>query len=161
LEDLRKYSPEQAAQFEAAEAARKSGAKYVPQPEVITKGGWVPATPTHVMWIDGAVRKLSSKTEARVAERLISQVKAMRVADAAAKRPLTKLFRQWRIPLGNLDPRPGGCPDYLTVDFCIIHTDGRKQFIDAKPKKWKSAEWFRGKLAAQAETGIPIEETDR
>lgn len=158
LEELRAVRPELAAQIDAEDAARRAGKKYVP--EVAQKGGWRPATPTHVMWIDGKVVKLPSKTEARVAERLIREVQAMRATDTAAKRPLTRLYRQVHVPLMTIDPKPGGCPTCLTVDFCIVHTDGRKQYIDAKPKKWKSAEWFRGKLAAQAELGIKIEEVD-
>lgn len=159
-EEFRKLRPAQAAQIEAEDAARKAG-KPLPAQQLPAQGGWRPATPTHVMWIDGKVVKLPSKTEARVAERLIAEVQAMRAADAAKKRPLTRLYRQCHVALMTIDPRPGGCPTYLTVDFCIVHTDGRKQYIDAKPKKWKSPEWFRGKLAAQAELGIKIEETDR
>jgi len=158
--EFKKLRPQQAAQIEAEDAARKAG-KHLPEQQLPAKGGWKPATPTHVMWIDGTVVKLPSKTEARVAERLIAEVRMLRELDAKWKRPLTRLYRQCRISLMTIDPRPGGCPTYLTVDFCIVHTDGRKQYVDAKPKKWKSPEWFRGKLAAQAELGIKIEEVDR
>ena len=99
--------------------------------------------------IDGIT--FPSRTEARIYLRLKTEA----VRDGAL------LFRQVRYPLSNLAPRAeDGRPLYLTIDFEVAYPDGRRRFIDAKAKRWKSPEWTRGKAAFEARYGHLIEECE-
>lgn len=95
--------------------------------------------------------KFPSKTQARVYARL--KVEAQ--ADGA------RIYREARFPLLNLAPDERGLPSYLTVDFVLLYPDGTLRLIDAKAKRWKSAEWRRGKLAFEGFYGLKVEERSK
>lgn len=82
------------------------------------------AKPTQAAWIDDSIVTFPSKTEARVAERLVAEVRAQRVEDQRRGWPATRIYRQVRIPLLSIDPRRGGTPYVLTVDFVIQYGGG-------------------------------------
>lgn len=117
-------------------------------PERAPQAAWSNAKPTQVRWPDGKLVTLPSKTEARVAERLIAETQARG----------ERLYRQVRLPLLSIAPREGGTPFYVTVDFAIVGSGGTR-YIDAKTAR-KSPEWARGKAAAAA-SGYQIEECER
>lgn len=125
--------------------AAKMGRKFDPK-----RGSFSAAKKTDVAWNDGTVVTCASKTEARVARRLLLEARA---ANA-------RIYRNVHVALLSIAPRAGGIALTLTVDFVLRYPDGRKRYIDAKTKR-KSREWARGKAAAEAELGIKIEETDR
>lgn len=151
--EFEKRFPKQAAEIRERDARKRDPAPAVGRSHFAAK-------PTQAEWIDGSVVTFPSKTEARVAARLVLEVKAQRVEDQRRGWPATRIFRQVRIPLLSIDPRRGGTPYVLTVDFVIQYGGGSRRYIDAKTKR-KSPEWARGRAAAQAELGISIEETDR
>ena len=138
IETLRRKRPELAAALERAPQAQPAAAAGKP---------WSAAKPTTVTWTDGTPVTLPSKTEARVARRLIEEAKA-----AGAR-----LYRQVRVPLLSIASRPKGTPFYLTVDFALVLPDGRRRYIDAKSSR-RSPEWARGRAAAEAWLGQKIEE---
>lgn len=136
IDQLRAIRPELAAKLEG-------------KPMVaVAKGPWSAAEPTVIPWIKG-MRRFASKTEARVAARLLMEARATK----------SLIFCQVRIPLLSLTPRDVGTPASFTCDFVLVGPDGRERWIDAKTAR-KSPEWLRGKLAAQKWLGQEIEETD-
>lgn len=141
LEQLRKIRPELAAELEAGPAAAPAKAAGRP---------WSAAKTTQVVWLDGEVVTLPSRTEARVARRLLAEAAAI---------PGARLYRQVRVPLLSIGSRERGLPLYLTVDFVLVHPDGREEWIDAKSRR-VSREWLRGRKAAEAWLGERIVEAD-
>jgi hypothetical protein len=113
---------------------------------------WSAADPTEVLWPSGEVVKLPSRTEARVAERLIEE----------AAKTGARLYRQVRIPLLSGAAGAKGIPCYLTVDFAVVAGDGTVRYIDAKSDR-KGREWVRGTSLAGAlpVEWLRVEETDR
>ena len=112
---------------------------------------WCAAKPTEVMWPTGEVVTFPSKTEARVAERLLEE----------AKKTGDRVYRQVRIPLLSGAAGKKGVPLYLTVDFAVV-SGGVVRLIDAKTKR-RGREWCRGKAMADAMPGwsVKVEEVDR
>lgn len=73
------------------------------------------------------------------------------------------LFRQVRFPLLNLAPEDvSRLPLNISIDFVLQYHDGRRRYIDAKPrsKAAHSRDWRRGKKAFEACYNVTIEETD-
>ncbi|HXT31401.1 MAG TPA: hypothetical protein VN716_19015 [Vicinamibacterales bacterium] len=141
IDELRRVAPDVAARLERSPSTAPPAAQGRP---------WSAAKPTQVIWTDGQVVTLPSKTEARVALRLLEEA---RVAKA-------RLYRQVRVPLLSIAPRRGGAPLVLTVDFALVYPDGRKRYIDAKTRR-TSPEWARGRAAAEAWLQQKIEEAAR
>lgn len=110
-----------------------------------TKKPWSNAKPTD---LDGI--KFPSKMEAKVYERL-----------KAGLLPGDRLYRQVRLPLLAIEPGENGIALVLSVDFCVVRADGRREYVDAKSKTRRSRDWLRGKKAAEATWNITIEESDR
>lgn len=155
MEDFAKRFPKEHAAFLEREARRRQGATSLQptkNPAVAPKlkgQKWSLAEPTNVMWQSGKIIRLPSKTEARVAERLLERAKA----EGA------RIYRQVRVPLLSIAPQESGVPYYLTVDFVIVFQDNHEEWVDAKTAR-KSPEWMRGRAAAEAWLGVRIEETD-
>ena len=144
LEELRRIRPELAAEIE------REGVTDPPAKAGKPGAAWSAAKPTAVDW-QGELVTLPSKTEARVARRLLEEV-------AAA--PGTRIYRQVRVPLLTIAPGRRGVPLYLTVDFVVVEPDGTEHWIDAKTKR-RSREWVRGRAAAEAWLGERVAEVDR
>lgn len=92
--------------------------------------------------------KFPSKLEARVWARLRLE----------AKTDDARLYRQVNFPLLNLASNEYGKPMVFCPDFVLIYPDNTVRVIDAKAKRWKSAEWLRGKRAFEGWYGIAVEE---
>ncbi len=159
-DDFKRRFPAQAARVEEEDALKKGGAtSLLPS----TGKAHYNAKPTQAEWVNGHLLTFPSKTEARVADRLVREVRtlwAQEQAIAPARKRLTRIYRQVRVPLLSIDSDDRGIPYTLCVDFMIVYADGRRRYIDAKTKR-KNREWARGRAAAQAELGITIEETDQ
>ena len=92
-----------------------------------------------------------SKMESRVCARLTAE----------CAREGTTLYQQARIPLWTLAPGKRGRPLVLSVDFAIVRAGQLVRLVDAKAPGRISRDWRRGAAAAEAATGITIEEVDR
>lgn len=153
MEEFRKRYPKEAAEMDRRETAARPGATSL-QPGDKPRKTQFNAKPTQVAWVGGALVTFPSKTEARVAERLLMEHLAT---------PGSRLYRQVPVPLlticGREDGSAHGIPFRLTVDFVFVRPDGSERWIDAKTKR-KSREWARGKAAAEAWLGLTIEEVD-
>lgn len=106
------------------------------------------ATPTKV---DGIT--FPSQTQARVYVRVKSEL-----------RPGERLMLDLRLPLPNLCPVVTRKPWCIRIDLVVWALDGERwrvvRLVDAKPSKWKSRDWPRGKAAAQAAYGVTVEEAE-
>jgi hypothetical protein len=151
MDEFQKRFPKQAQQLRDQDARKLAGAtSLLPIPARPAAGKpFRLAKPTDVFWPTGKVVTLPSKTEARVAERLIKKAR-----EAGAR-----IYRQVRVPLLSIAPNAKGVPFYLCIDFVIIYDDNREEWIDAKTKT-KNREWMRGRAAAEAWLGCTIEECD-
>ena len=151
MDEFQRRFPKQAQQLREQDARKKAGAtSLLPNPARPAAGKpFSLAKPTDVFWDTGKVVTLPSKTEARVANRLLTKAKA-----AGAR-----IYRQVRVPLLTIAPNDKGVPFYLCIDFVIIYPDNREEWVDAKTKM-KNREWMRGKAAAEAWIGCKIEECD-
>ena len=139
MDELRRVRPALAAQLEARNRATPAA-----------RSGWSAATPRDVRWSTGRVVRLPSKTEARVAERLLAEVAAT---------PGARLYRQVPLWLPSIAPNDRGVPYVLRVDFAVVVPGAAPRYVEAKTKR-RSREWARGVAAARA-AGYAIEETDR
>jgi len=130
MEELRRINPAFAARLGSAPKKRS----------------WSAAQSTRIPWLHGKLRTFDSKTEARVAARLLAELP-----------PGATIFCQVSVPLLSIAPREGGTPFYISIDFFVVEANGRFRAIDAKTRR-KSREWARGRAAAERWLGCRIEE---
>lgn len=155
MDEFRRRFPKEAAELDRREASRSRGATS-PLASSDARQSRTPfnAKPTQAVWVDGTVVNFPSKTEARVAERLVREHLAT---------PGSRLYRQVPVPLLSIEHRRDatghGIPYKLTVDFVFVRPDGTERWVDAKTRR-KNREWARGRAAAEAWLGQPIEEVD-
>lgn len=127
---------------EAVEAAEGKGVRQA--------GPWGKAVPTRAS--DGT--RFPSRTQARVYERMLLELK-----------PGQRLTLDEALTLGSLLPPVTRKPPKIRIDFVIRELVGSRweivRLVDAKPKRWASRDWHRGKLAAEASYGVRIEEMER
>jgi len=106
--------------------------------------------PTTVDW-HGELVVFPSKTEARVAERLLQEEKVTLGA---------RLYRQVHVPLLSIASNDRGKPLVFTVDFVLVYSTGVKRYIEAKTGR-RSRDYPLRRRAAEAWLGQRIEEVDR
>lgn len=151
-EDFQKKFPVQAKKLMEDDAKRGRRSDVAPAAPAKGQSSFF-AKPTQVLWQDGEVVTLPSKTEARVAERLLKEY--------PSDQGYT-VYRKVRFPLFSIQPRPGGTPHYLEIDFLVVKGNEIVRAVDAKRGK-KSKDWARGKAAGDRvllKLGVRIEETD-
>lgn len=107
------------------------------------------ATPTRVAGIT-----FQSQTQARVFLRVRSELL-----------PGQRLMLDLRLPLPSLSPLVTRKPWCIRIDFVVWGLRGERweiaRLVDAKPSKWKSRDWPRGKAAAESSFGVKVEEAER
>lgn len=106
------------------------------------------ATPTTV---DGI--RFRSATQARVYVRVKGDLQ-----------PGDRLMLDRKLPLPSIAPAVSRKVPTLEVDFVVWRLDGDRwriaRLVDAKPAKWRSRDWYRGKLACEASYGVRVEEAE-
>ncbi len=111
------------------------------------RGGWGKAKRT----VCAYAHRHASKMEARVCERLTLECRA--TGDT--------LMQQVRLSLWNLRTDADGRPLTASIDFAVVRECRLHRLIDAKPKRWQSRDWRRGRAAVEACYGIKVEEVSK
>ena len=92
----------------------------------------------------------ASRMQARVCDRLHLEA---RVTGA-------RVYRQVRLPLLALAPKPDGTPHVLSIDFVVVEPGKPIRYVEAKDPRRVSRDWRRGAAAFAASWG-PIEEVSQ